>query len=124
MTAIDWIQGGFNAFMAWWQNWQAERDTKKNCQDKGPTGDCDGDGVQNQDDECPYDPTCNGNKNGFVGCVVITCQTFAGTFGQQMDTVIQQVAQQIRYSSQTANVVSLGSADDRATINVAFPPPR
>jgi hypothetical protein len=122
MTAIDWIQGAFNWFMAWRQNRQEEQ-TKKNCKDKGPTGDCDGDGTANEDDVCPYDPKCGEKKGGFVGCVIITCKTFTTQFGEQLNTVIQQVAQQIRYSGQTANVVSLGQAGvRRPPINVAFPP--
>ena len=122
MTAIDWIQGAVNWFMAWRQNRQEEQ-TKKDCKDKGPTGDCDGDGTANEDDVCPYDPKCGGKKGGFVGCVIITCRMFTTQFGEQMNTVIQQVAQQIRYSGQTANVVSLGQAGvGRPAINVAFPP--
>jgi hypothetical protein len=122
MTAIDWIQGAFNWFKAWRQNRQ-EQQTKKDCKDKGPTGDCDGDGTSNEDDVCPYDPNCGGKKGGFVGCVIITCRMFTTQFGEQLNTVIQEAAQAIRYSGQRGGIVSLGQVSvGRPAINVAFPP--
>jgi hypothetical protein len=128
MSIIKGIGEAFNWLAGWWQNYQNEkqqRETKKNCQDKSPTGDCDNDGVPNGEDKCPYDPDCKTRKSGFVGCVVITCQTFTTRFGEQLDKVIQQVTQDIRAASQTGNVVTLGpTTADPAVVNVAFPPVR
>ena len=123
MTALNWIGGAFNSFMAWWQNREADKNNE-DCEDKGPTGDCDGDGTDNEHDVCPFDPTCGGidDKEGFVGCVIITCRIFTTQSGEQMHTVIQQVAQQIRHS-QAANILELGLATaERPAISVAFPP--
>ena len=123
MTALNWIGGAFNWVMAWWQNREADK-SQKDCADTGPTGDCDDDGTDNEHDVCPFDPTCGGidDKEGFVGCVIITCRIFTTQSGEQMHTAIQQVAQQIRHSK-AANIQQLGLATaERPAISVAFPP--
>jgi hypothetical protein len=123
---IGYVEGGWDWLMAFFQNWEHDREVKnnqKNCQDKGPDGDCDSDGKKNKDDGCPNDPDPSCTGGSMVGCMVITCQrrVFTSEFGGQIDSLIQQVATDIRQSSQ-ANRVSLGVAGVRSSIRVAFPP--
>jgi hypothetical protein len=116
----------WNWIAAWWQNHkneQQQKQTRKNCQDKGPTGDCDGDGVSNENDACPYDPDCKHEKGSFVGCVIITCQTFTTEFSVEFENIIQQITTQIRQAGPAGQVIPLGQAAvGQASIGVVFPP--
>jgi len=117
--AFYWVQG-------WWQNRQNEKQqekTRDNCQDKGPTGDCDGDGVDNEHDACPYDPDCKHEKGSFVGCMIITCQTFTTEYSGEFEGIVQQIATQIRQAGPAGQIMPLGPGfAGQPTIGVVFPP--
>jgi hypothetical protein len=128
-SVISYIEAGWDWLMAFFQNWEHDSDVKgneKNCGDKGPDGDCDGDGTKNKDDGCPNDPDpkCGGGSGSMVGCMIITCQrrVFTTEFGGQIDSVIQQVATDIRQSTRANQVVPLGVGNLRSSIRIAFPP--
>jgi len=104
-----YITDAFNWLAGLYQNWQADRQNKK-CKDKGPQGDCDGDGDKNETDPCPFDPNCKSNSGSFVGCIIITCQSFTSTFGRELNTTLDQVFNEMRQSGQTGSVVPLGQA--------------
>jgi hypothetical protein len=101
-----YIESAFDWLAALYQNWQADRQNKK-CADKGPDGDCDGDGEKNETDPCPFDPNCTSSGSKFVGCIVITCQSFTSTYGRELNATIDQAINQIRQSGQTGQMVSL-----------------
>jgi hypothetical protein len=125
-AAWGYIKEAFNWMAAWWQNHQNEKQqqkTRDNCQDKGPTGDCDGDGVSNEDDACPYDPDCKHEKGSFVGCVIITCQTFTTNMSLEFESVIQQITTQIRQAGPAGQITPLGqTAMGQPSIGIVFPP--
>jgi len=102
----DAIESAFDSLVALYQNWQADSQNKK-CKDKGPDGDCDGDGDKNSTDPCPFDSSCNSSNSKFVGCIVITCQSFTSTFGRELNATIDQAINQIRLSGQMGQIVSL-----------------
>jgi hypothetical protein len=121
-----YIKGAFHWVAAWWQNHKNEKQqqqTRDNCQDKGPDGDCDGDGVSNGDDACPYDPDCTHEKGSFVGCVIVTCQTFTTEFSEEFEGIVQQITTQIRQAGQAGQVIPLGQGTTgQAAIGIVFPP--
>jgi hypothetical protein len=121
-----YIKEAFNWMAAWWQNHKNEKQqekTRDNCQDKGPNGDCDGDGVKNEDDACPYDPDCKHEKGSFVGCVIVTCQTFTTEYSGEFEGIVQQIATQIRQAGLAGQIMPLGqAAAGPALIGVVFPP--
>jgi hypothetical protein len=101
-----YIESAFDWLAALYQNWQADRQNKK-CENKGPDGDCDGDGEKNETDPCPFDPNCTSSGGKFVGCIVITCQSFTSTYGRELNATIDQAMNQIRQSGQMGQLVSL-----------------
>jgi hypothetical protein len=101
-----YIESAFDWLAALFQNWEADRQNKK-CADKGPNGDCDGDGEKNETDPCPFDKNCTSSGSKFVGCIVITCQSFTSTYGRELNATIDQAINQIRQSGQTGQMVSL-----------------
>ena len=125
-TVWGFFQDAWNWIAAWWQNHkneQQQKTTRDNCQDKGPDGDCDGDKTRNADDACPYDPDCKHEKGSFVGCVIITCQTFTTEFSLEFENVIQQMSTQIRQAGPAGQIVPLSQAAvGQASIGVVFPP--
>ena len=125
-TVWGYIEGAINWMAAWWQNHQNEKQqqqTRDNCQDKGPDGDCDGDGTRNADDACPYDPDCKHEQGSFVGCMIITCHTFTTEFSGEFEGIVQQIATQIRQAGPAGQIMPLSQGTmGPATIGVVFPP--
>jgi hypothetical protein len=121
-----YVKGAFNWMAAWWQNHKNEKQqkqTRDNCQDKGPSGDCDDDGVPNGEDACPYDPDCKHEKGSFVGCMIITCQTFTTELSGEFEGIIQQIATQIRQAGQAGQILPLGPVvAGQPAVGVVFPP--
>lgn len=121
-----YLKEAFNWMAAWWQNHKNEQQQKKtrdNCQDKGPDGDCDGDGTRNGDDACPYDPDCKHEKGSFVGCVIVTCQTFTTEHSVEFESIIQQITTQIRQAGPANQIMPLGQGTmGQASIGIVFPP--
>ena len=116
-----YVSAAFNWLAELYQNWQADRQNKK-CKDKGPQGDCDGDGDKNETDPCPFDPQCKSNSGSFVGCIIITCQSFTSAFGRELNTTLDQVFNEVRQSGQAGRVLPLGqSVAGQVNMGVVLP---
>lgn len=105
-TVWGYITEAFDWLAALYQNWQADQQNKK-CENKGPDGDCDGDGEKNGTDPCPFDRNCTSSGSKFVGCIIITCQSFTSTYGRALNATVDQALTQIRQAGQMSQLVSL-----------------